>query len=83
MIGPDAVDRSTIEELKEKLSTHLQIEVDLIDFVSAPPPLQAEIMRYGKKIQVWDQYQLTTIFMRAMSCYQKLNEERLPLLEKK
>jgi predicted nucleotidyltransferase len=83
MIGPHAVDSLSIEELKEKVSTYLQIEVDLIDFVSAPPPLQAEIMRYGKKIRVWDQYQLATIFMNALRCYQKLNEERLPLLEKK
>ena len=71
------------EALKERILSKFGVSVDLLDFAQSPPPLQAEIMRNGRKIFVWDPTGLATILMTALGRYQKLNEERRPILEKR
>lgn len=63
------------------LSAQVGRPVDLIDFVTAPPPLQAEILRNGTLLFVDDEHQRATIVMLALGKYQRLNEEREPILK--
>lgn len=71
------------ESIKENILAKFGVELDLIDFNAAPPPLQAEILRYGKRVFVSDEQALATMRMRALRSYQMLNDERQPVLDKK
>lgn len=71
------------ESVKENILAKFGVELDLIDFNLAPPPLQAEILRNGIKTFVADEQALATMSMRALRSYQILNEERRPVLDKK
>lgn len=71
------------EDIKELALAKWGIALDLIDFVEAPPTLQAEIIRNGKKLLVQNENDLATLIMRALRSYQMLNEEREPILKKR
>jgi hypothetical protein len=68
-------------ELASDLAAQLARPVDLIDFARAPETLQAEILRNGVILDCTDENLRATIAMRAMSRYQRLNEERAPGLD--
>jgi uncharacterized protein len=67
--------------LKAELSSIAGRDVDLVEFDRAPETLQAEILRHGKLVQSWDENTRLTQIMRAMSRYQRLNDERRPGLD--
>lgn len=71
------------EALKASVLAGFGVQLDLIDFNAAPPTLQAEILRYGRKVFVANDQILTTMIMRALRSYQMLNDERRPILEKR
>lgn len=68
-------------DLATSLGALLGRPVDLVDFTSAPETLQAEILRHGRLLARADRDVHATAVMRALSRYQRLNEERRPILD--
>jgi predicted nucleotidyltransferase len=73
----------TLQEIAGTLMGQVGRSVDLVDFARAPETLQAEILRNGSLLFNDDENMRATLIMRALSRYQKLNDERRPILERR
>src|SRR5262245_16415594 len=81
VLVPNRIPATRLFQLGNDPGARLSRPVDRIDFATAPETLQAEILRNGRLIAEADPAARATLIMRALSRYQRLNEEQARLRE--
>ncbi len=76
------LDHYEIFMIAQELATVLNKDVDLIDLKQASTVFQAQVLHTGKTIFCSDSYEKARFELLVYKMYSKLNEERLPILEK-
>ena len=69
-------------ELKEKLASQLNRDIDLIDLRQANDVIRAQIVSTGDIIQSLDNQVLHNCQIRWLKQYAMLNDERRPILDR-
>ncbi len=76
------IDKYELFMLSQELAVKLNRDMDLIDLNQASTVFQAQVIHTGKVIYCSDEQQKAQFELKTLKMYIKLNEERLPIMEK-
>ena len=82
VLAKETLDTSELYELSAGISAILNRDIHLIDFKNVSPVLKMQILKKKKVIYCSDDEERIYHEMLALSEYQKLNDERSPVLTK-
>jgi len=67
-------------DLANRISSKLDVDVDLVDLTTASTVMCKEVLRTGERIVMLDPLATGEFEMRTLSSYARLNEERAEIL---